>query len=178
MKKNHNIVSRVENNSIKLRAEDGSQVPDQQSAFREFVLIPFSFLGAVLLLILLMSHSALAQAGSGRLAGSVKDATGAVIPRSTVSLLNTATGVNQNTTSGDDGTFNFPVVSIGQYELDVTADGFNKFRQTAGLKIDVNTALTLDVVLQVADAGQTVDVTENTAEVHTTDTQIGQTIES
>ena len=34
------------------------------------------------------------------------------------------------------------------------------------------------VVLKVADASQTVNVTENTAEVHTTDTQIGQTIES
>src|SRR3984957_12354143 len=164
--------------TTKLRAEDGTRVPDQQSAFREFVLIPFSFLGAVFLLILLMSHSAFAQAGSGRIAGSVKDATGAVIPGGTVSLLNTATGVAQNATSGNDGTFNFPVVPIGQYELDVTADGFNKFRQTAGLKIDVNTALTLDVVLQVADIGQTVNVTEKTAEVHTTDTQIGQTVES
>jgi hypothetical protein len=84
----------------------------------------------VFLLILLVSHSALAQAGSGRIAGSVKDATGAVIPGSTVSLLNTATGVAQNATSTGDGTFNFPVVSIGQYELDVTADGFNKYRQT------------------------------------------------
>jgi hypothetical protein len=36
----------------------------------------------------------------------------------------------------------------------------------------------VDVVLQVADASQTVNVIENTAEVRTTDTQIGQTIES
>jgi hypothetical protein len=170
--------SRVDSNSTKLRAEDGSRTPDQQSALRELVLIPCGFLGALFLLILLFSHSALAQAGSGRIAGSVKDTSGAVIPGSTVNLLNTATGVAQNATSNGDGTFNFPVVPIGQYELDVTADGFNKFSQTAGLKIDVNTALTLDVVLQVADAGQSVDVTENTAEVHTTDTQIGQTIES
>src|SRR6202045_781833 len=176
--KHNKVFNYAANNSTKLRAEDGSRLRDQRSAFHELVLIPFSFLGAVLLLILLMSHSALAQAGSGRLAGSVKDATGAVIPGSAVSLLNNATGATQNATSGGDGTFNFPVVPIGQYELDVTAEGFNKFRQTAGLKIDVNTALTLDVVLQVADAGQSVDVTENTAEVHTTDTQIGQTIES
>jgi hypothetical protein len=176
--KHRQFFNKAVNNCSKLRAEDGSRVPDQQSAFRECVLVPFSFLGAVLLLIVLLSHSALAQAGSGRIAGSVKDATGAVIPGSIISLLNNATGATQNATSGGDGTFNFPVVPIGQYELDVTADGFNKFRQTAGLKIDVNTALTLDVVLQVADAGQSVDVTENTAEVHTTDTQIGQTIES
>src|ERR1700738_4159983 len=57
-------------------------------------------------------------------------------------------------------------------------DGFNPYRQTANLKVDVNTALTIDVVLKVADASQTVNVTENTAEVRTTDTQVGQTIES
>src|SRR6202048_3252920 len=57
-------------------------------------------------------------------------------------------------------------------------DGFNPYRQTANLKVDVNTALTIDVVLKVADSSQTVNVIENTAEVHTTDTQIGQTIES
>jgi len=43
------------------------------------------------------------------------------------------------------------------------------------LKIDVNTALTVDVVLQVADTSQTVNVVENTAEVRTTDTQTGRT---
>jgi hypothetical protein len=42
----------------------------------------------------------------------------------------------------------------------------------------VNTSLTIDVTLQVAQAAQTVTVTEGSAEVHTTDTQIGQTIES
>src|SRR6202048_1470956 len=57
-------------------------------------------------------------------------------------------------------------------------DGFNPYRQTANLKIDVNTALTIDAVLKVADSSQEITVTENTAEVHTTDTQIGQTIES
>ncbi len=122
----HNkVFINASNHSTKLRAEDGSQVRDRQSAFHELVLVPFSFLGAVLLLIVLLSHAALAQAGSGRIAGSVKDATGAVIPGSSVSLLNAATGVAQSATSGADGTFNFPVVPIGQYELDVTADGFN-----------------------------------------------------
>jgi hypothetical protein len=161
-----------------LRAEDGPQMQNQKSAFREFILVPIGFLFAILLAILLMSHSAFGQAGSGRIAGSVKDETGAVIPGSSVTLLNTATGVTQTTTSNDEGIFNFPVVSIGQYELDVTKDGFNRYRQTADLKIDVNTALTLDVVLHVVDTSESVTVTENTAEVHTTDTQIGQTIES
>jgi Carboxypeptidase regulatory-like domain len=119
----------------------------------------------------------IAQTG-GRIAGAVKDATGAVIPNSQVVLANPANGVKQNAVTGNDGVFTFAAVPVGQYELDVIAAGFNPYRQTTNLKIDVNSALTVDVVLQVADASQTVNVTENTAEVHTTDTQIGQTIES
>jgi hypothetical protein len=122
-------------------------------------------------------HFLAAQTG-GRIAGAVKDATGAVIPDSQVVLVNTETGVKQTATTGSDGVFTFAAVPVGQYELDVTMDGFNPYRQTANLKIDVNTALTIDVVLKVADSSQTVNVIENTAEVHTTDTQIGQTIES
>src|SRR6202041_1219249 len=125
-----------------------------------------------------MSHSALAQTGSGRITGSVKDASGALISGSNVSLINTATGVTQKTTSNGEGVFAFPVVPVGQYELDVTADGFTPYKQTSKIKIDVNTALAIDVPLQIAHASSVVTVTENTAEVRTTDTQIGQTIES
>lgn len=125
----------------------------------------------------LSSVACLAQTG-GKIAGDVKDATDAVIPGSQVTLLNPATGVTQKTVSGDDGIFNFLVVPVGQYELDVTADGFTSYRQNANLRIDVNTSLTIDVVLQVADTSQTITVNEDTAEVHTTDTQIGQTIQS
>jgi hypothetical protein len=161
-----------------LRAEDGSRIPDRRSAFRDFILIPIGFVFATLLTILLITCSAFGQAGSGRIAGSVKDATGAVIPGSNVTLRNTATGVTQTTTGNAEGIFSFPVVAIGQYELDVTANGFNPYRQTTNLKVDVNTALTPDVVMHVVDANETVTVTENTAEVQTADTQIGQTIES
>jgi hypothetical protein len=139
--------------------------------FRCNALIAFLFTCAI-------SPQFLAAQTGGRIAGAVKDATGALIPNSHVVLVNPANGVKQNAVTGNDGVFTFAAVPVGQYELDVTAEGFNSYRQTANLKIDVNTALTVDVVLQVADASQTVTVIENTAEVRTTDTQIGQTIES
>lgn len=154
-----------------LRAEDG-YVPSSRIRPRAF--LRFFSICAVLV------FAATASFGqtSGKLSGAVKDATGALLPGSQVVLMNPATGVKQNATTGNDGVFAFVAVPVGTYELDVTADGFNPYRQTENLKIDVNTALTIDVVLKVADASQTVNVIENTAEVHTTDTQIGQTIES
>ncbi|QNI32073.1 TonB-dependent receptor [Alloacidobacterium dinghuense] len=164
--------------SSNARAEDGLEPPRGWRALRDTVLIPLGVFVVLLVLALFMSHTALAQTGSGRIAGSVKDATGAVISGSSVTLTSTATSVTQTTTSNEEGIFNFPVVSIGQYELDVTASGFTPYKQTREIKIDVNTSLTIDVTLQVAQDSQTVTVTEGNAEVHTTDTQIGQTIES
>jgi hypothetical protein len=103
----------------------------------------------------------------------VKDASGAVIPGSKVSLVNTATGVSQDTTSDGAGVFNFPVVSIGQYQLSATANGFTPYTEGGKIKIDVNTSLTIDVTLQVQQPSQTVTVMASSAQVHTTDTQLG-----
>ena len=140
---------------------------------------PFRRISLLLLfLACMLTPQLLAAQTGGRIAGAVKDATGALIPNSQVVLVNPANGVKQNAVTGNDGVFTFAAVPVGQYELDVAADGFSPYRQTANLKIDVNTALTIDVVLQVANTSQTINVIENTAEVHTSDTQIGQTIES
>ena len=131
-----------------------------------------------IILLLLIPYIASGQAVGGRIAGSVKDASGAVVPGSSLVLTNVATGVSQSAISDESGVFNFPAVPIGDYELKVTASGFNSYRQTQGLRINVKTVLSIDVVLQIAQAAETVEVTENTREVQTADTQIGQTIES
>jgi hypothetical protein len=164
--------------SSNARAEDGLQPPGGWRALCDTVLVPLGLYVAFFLLLLFTSHTAVAQTGSGRIAGSVKDASGAVIPGSKVSLVNAATGVSQNTTSDGAGVFNFPVVSIGQYQLSATANGFAPYTEGGKIKIDVNTSLTIDVTLQVKKASQTVTVTTSSAEVHTTDTQLGQTIEN
>ena len=164
--------------SSNVRAEDGVLPPGGWRALYDTVLVPLGLYVALFLLLLVATRTGLAQTGSGRIAGSVKDASGAVIPGSKVSLINTATGVPQTTTSNGEGVFNFPVVLIGQYQLQVIADGFTPYTEAGKIKIDVNTSLTIDVTLQVQQASQTVTVTEGSADVHTTDTQLGQTIES
>ena len=133
--------------NVNIRAEDGPQPPRGWIALLDNLLIPLGFILALIPFSILMSHSALAQTGSGKITGSWKDASGALVSGSNVMLVNAATGVTQKTTSNGEGVYNFPVVPVGQYEIDVTADGFNPYRQTQNLKIDVNTALAIDVVL-------------------------------
>lgn len=160
-----------------LRAEDGAPRHNRRSDLQELVIVPLGFLVAVVLIWFAASIHANAQTG-GRIAGTVKDPSGAVIANSSVTLIHLGTRMTQDTKSNASGVFTFPVVPIGQYELDVIADGFAPYKQTSQLKIDVNSALAIDVVLQVAGDNSSVTISENTAEVHTTDTQLGQTIQS
>jgi hypothetical protein len=113
----------------------------------------------------------------GKITGTVKDQTNAVIPGAAVVALNTATGVKQTTKTDEQGNYSFPVLAVGQYEIDVTADGF-KPSKTQDLIININTALIADITLQLSAQDQNVTVSENGTRIETSDTQIGEVIES
>ncbi len=114
---------------------------------------------------------------SGRITGVVKDPSGAVVSGSAVELINTSTGVKQTAVSSGEGSYTFPVVAIGHYEMDVSAPGFNIYKQR-GIEINVDSSLNLDVSLTVNTQAQNVIVNANSnqIEVATTDTQLGQVI--
>src|ERR1700716_923905 len=111
----------------------------------------------------------------GKITGEVKDQTGSVIAGANVVVTNTQTGVKLTTTTDQDGVFTFPVLSVGQYQIDVTSDAFKPYRKT-GLLIDINSALVVDVTLQVKEQDQSIVVMEDAAQVETTDTQLGQVL--
>src|ERR1700687_2901968 len=128
----------------------------------------------LLIVVVLVASAARAEVG-GRITGAVKDQSGSVIPGATVVVTNTQTGVKLTTTADQDGVFTFPVLSVGQYQIDVASDAFKSFRKT-GLVIDIDSALVVDVTLQVKDQDQSIMVTENASQVETTDTQLGQVL--
>lgn len=159
-----------------LRAEDGFQPNGSRKSFQKALLTPLAFLLMIFLLMLLTGHSAWGQT-SGRITGTVKDLTGAVIPQSTVTITDVATGVKQSVVTSEAGLYTFPLLNIGTYSLEVDASGFKSEKQE-GIKINVNTSLIIDFTLLVADDTQTINVNDGGVQVETTDTQVGQTIES
>jgi hypothetical protein len=129
-----------------------------------------SLFAALLILVLA------ARAGvGGRISGTVKDATGAVIPRATVSITNAETGVRQVLSTDDNGAFSFLNVQVGRYNLEAAADGFRPYQRT-GIILDANSALTIDAVLEVGTRSDAVTVVDNQLHVDTTSTQIGEVI--
>ena len=65
---------------------------------------------------------------------------------------------------------------MGNYSLDVTAPGFERFVQK-NIALDVGQALTVNVTLAVGAASQTITVTVAPPVVNTTDAALGRTIE-
>ncbi len=104
-----------------------------------------------------MTVSASAQSGSaGTVHGTVTDPSGAVIPGATVHLVNDVSGFNRTATSDATGQFSFSNVPFNPYRIDVAANGFSKMTQSVLIRSSVGTSLNL--VLQIEGASQTVTV--------------------
>jgi hypothetical protein len=117
-----------------------------------------------------------ASAGvGGRISGTVKDSSGAVVPKASVSITNSDTGVRLVLTTDDNGTYSFLDVQVGRYNLDVSAAGFRPYQRT-GITLDANSTLTIDAVLEVGARSDAVTVADTQLHVDTASTQIGEVI--
>jgi outer membrane receptor protein involved in Fe transport len=122
------------------------------------------------------SSSAFAQATMAQLNGLVKDQTGSVIVKATVTLHSNDTNQNYTTTSNQSGYYILSNIPPGNYELTVTSTGFGKFSQTAVLRV-AQTA-TLDINMQVAGANETVEVKTEAPAIEPTRTEVSNVIET
>jgi hypothetical protein len=129
---------------------------------------------ALLVLFLCVACSTLliAQSTGGRILGRVADPTGALLAGVKVVLTNEATGVAQGATTNESGDYVFPQVVVGTYRLEFDQAGFKKNLQR-GVTVDLNQVVTLNSVLQIGEAKETVEVTSEAPLVDTTSTQLG-----
>src|ERR1700683_3771304 len=95
----------------------------------------------------------------GRISGTVKDSSGAVVPKASVTITNAETGVRQILTTDDNGAYSFLDVQVGRYNLDVSAAGFRPYQRT-GIILDANSTLTIDPVLEVGGRSDAVTVAD------------------
>jgi hypothetical protein len=114
---------------------------------------------------------------TGRISGTVKDPSGAVIPDVQVTVVNTETGIVQTSRTDSQGFYAFPSLQVGHYNLEVRHPGFKDYKQ-AGLMLDVNTALLADIQLTLGANTEQVTVNASVVQVETTNTQMGELIGS
>src|SRR6185437_186820 len=118
-----------------------------------------------------------AQTNEGILAGTVVDQTGAAIEGASVTAKNEATGFTQASITGAGGTFRFPNVPIGLYDLKVSHPGFTSQTQT-GVSVQISTTTAVNISLNVGKAEQTVTVVGDTTRIETESSDIGTVISS
>ncbi len=122
--------------------------------------------------VLLSVSASLAQLPTGTILGIVKDSSGAAVPGATVTARNLDTNFSRTSTTEDDGSYRFPALPAGNYEIAVTHDGFNTETVT-GLTLTVAQEAVINVTLRVGSATQSVEVTGEAPQIDTTTSTLG-----
>jgi len=124
---------------------------------------------------LIASTCALCPSSGGALSGTVVDPSGAVIPGVAVTLLCAETGVKQTATTNSDGSYLFPVLTPGHYDIEIHHPGFKPYRQL-GISLDATAALHVDAKLELGAQTETLTVSEAGVHVETASTQMGEAV--
>ncbi|SPE30313.1 Cna protein B-type domain protein [Candidatus Sulfotelmatomonas gaucii] len=95
----------------------------------------------------------------GAIAGSVLDASGAVIPGANVSILRTATGFTVTLVSDSSGYFKAPLLEPGDYTVSISATNFARYRAEHVIVL-VGQVTSLEPRLAIASSSTEVVVTE------------------
>lgn len=126
-----------------------------------------------LCLTLLSATQAAAQQATAQIAGTIRDATHAVVVGAKVTLKNNDTNIARTVTSSKEGDYLFALVPIGTYELSVEQTGFAKYVRK-GITLEINQNAHLDVDLQVGASSQVVEVNGNVTQVDTISATLGK----
>jgi len=112
---------------------------------------------------------------TSQIRGTIQDTSGGAVAGAEVKLIETDTGAVRVATSGSDGVYSLPDLSVGTYRLEVSKSGFNKYVQT-GIILQVGVNPTIDVALKVGAMTQEVTVEAQTVTVDTQSTGVGEVI--
>lgn len=125
---------------------------------------------------LLSCLSVFGQTGStSSLAGNVTDQNGAVVQGARIKVKNDGTGQEFNVTSSGSGAYTVPALGTGVYTVTVEATGFKKV-VVQDVKLDVGTPATVNVVLEIGAATESVVIQGGGEVLQTQSANISTTI--
>ena len=127
-------------------------------------------------LALLCLHFVLGAQTQSRLSGLITDDSGAVVAGARVIARNTGTGVVNETVTNESGTYQFPVLIPGEYEVTAEMAGFKKVVQS-GIVLETGITRTVDLQLTVGALTETVQVSATALLLESETSSIGQLIE-
>ncbi len=133
------------------------------------------WLAAFICLLILNSTPIFAQFETASVLGYVRDASGAVLPNATVSLVNQGTKATVTVKTSAQGAYEFTDVKVGEYQVTAQSDGFD-LSTTQTFRVMVNARQRVDVALRIGSANTTVTVSGGAALLETESSERGQVI--
>jgi hypothetical protein len=118
-----------------------------------------------------------AQATNAQMSGRVVDATGAVIPNTTIDVQNIGTGLTRTVSSSPTGEYVIPSLPVGTYKLKASVTGFKTYSQS-GIVLENGQNARVDVILHIGSASETVQVSANAMQVNTTSASLNTEVSS
>src|ERR1039457_4767638 len=126
-------------------------------------------------LALVVSISMLAQTTTGRILGTVSDASGAAVAGATVVITDVQRGANRSVVTDASGDYAVPELQPGVYQVRAEAKGF-KTVERPNIVVEVAQDVRVDVSLPTGNVTETVTISEEVPLVNTTSATLGGTL--
>jgi Carboxypeptidase regulatory-like domain len=110
-----------------------------------------------------------AQSTFGSILGTVKDASGSVVPNATVKLINLDENTTRTLATNDNGDYEAVNTKAGRYRVEVSVTGFQTF-STSEILLAARQTIRIDAAMRTGQVSEQVSVTA-TAGAITTETQ-------
>jgi Carboxypeptidase regulatory-like domain len=118
-----------------------------------------------------------AQVDTGTILGTVRDATGGVVPSATVTLTNEGTAAKQTATTSDNGQYTFTPIRIGKYSVEVQIAGFQSEKKT-GVQLDIQQQVVVDFSLTPGQVTSAIEVTASIPALQSENASVGQVVQT
>jgi carboxypeptidase family protein/TonB-dependent receptor-like protein len=127
--------------------------------------------GVLLLALIVFAVPARAQRTTGEIVGAVTDESGAVLPGVTVTIRGSGVPGAPTVVTSETGTYRFPALPPGEYNLEYTLQGFSTLRRE-NIPVGVGAVVELKVLLKVSALSETVTVSGESPVVNLASTTV------
>src|SRR5262245_36405702 len=118
------------------------------------------------LALLLLATPARAQFDTAQVSGAILDSSGGVLPGVDVVLVADGTGLERRAVTNESGIYTFPNVTVGDYRINATLDGFKPIART-GVRVNAGLNIRVDLSLEIGGLSETVQVQAATTIIDT-----------
>ena len=134
---------------------------------------------SILILVVLASLPMLAQVdvSTATLKGTVLDPTAAAVAGATVTVSNLERGITKTATTGNDGTYQIPLLPPGTYRVEVAFEGFDK-AVANNVEMTIGSSVIYDVHLKVGSVKDVMEVTADIPLIEVEKTQQANTLDT